>query len=68
MRHYLKEYQDRLGYTTYRLAEITKIDRVQLVRIRQNPEYRISAVTAMTLASALGITVEQLYQAPGGDA
>lgn len=67
MRHYLKEYQDRLGFSTRKLSEITQIDRTQLTRIRMNPEYRISATMALTLAGALGITVEQLYQEPGGD-
>ena len=66
MRHYLKEYQAALGVSTVALANITQLDRARLIRMRANPEYRIDAQAAITIAGALGITVEELYQKPGG--
>lgn len=67
MRHYMKEYQAALGISTRALAEITRLDRARLVRMRAKPEYRIDAQAAIAIAGAFGITVEELYQKPGGD-
>ena len=68
MRHYLNEYIGLLGYSTRQFADVTQIDRTRLTKMRADPEYRISAAEAIVLAQALGITVEDLYREPGGEA
>lgn len=66
MKHYLNEYMTALGISTRKLSEMTRLDRIRLLRMRSNPEYRIDAAVAIIIAGALGITVEELYQKPGG--
>lgn len=66
-RQYLEEYCAALGWSSRKLAGVTGINRTTLLRMRSDPYYPISATDALTLSEALGITVEKLYQEPGGD-
>ena len=56
----LKELRKARGLTQFKLAKLTGLGRVNIVRF-ENASQRLSASNALKIAKALGCTVEELF-------
>ena len=56
----IKEMSERKGLTIYQLAMITGIPKQSLYRLKRNPEYSIELKSAIKIADALNITLNDL--------